>query len=124
VTGERPDKDAFDARQIYCRRLGHYLGFSYCRSERNGLPCQSLRGCWGDKLPLEEYLRLHYRPGELAHLGEPPPDKTATLVELIRRAQQTASGKKKENSGWSLPLSKAPGPGGNYDGESGRDRGV
>ncbi len=98
MTGKRPDKDAFDARQIYCRRLGHHLGFSYCRSERSGLPCPRLSACWGNKLPLEEYLRLHYRPEELAHLGETPPDKTATLVELIRRAQQAAAGDKEENS--------------------------
>jgi hypothetical protein len=77
-----------DSREIYCRRLGHHLTFAYCRSEREGLPCRKILDCWFDKIPIGDFLRANYSPGELADLTEPAPAKAATLVELIERAQK------------------------------------
>lgn len=83
--------ETYDSREIYCRKLGHYLTFRYCRSEREGLPCRKILDCWCDKLPIGEYLRSNYSPGEIAGIIGPPPPKTATLVELVERARRRAA---------------------------------
>lgn len=80
--------ESHDSREIYCRRLGHYLTFTYCRSERNGLPCPRIADCWFDRIPIGDFLRDNYAPGELGGLSAPPPPKTATLVELIEQARR------------------------------------
>ena len=82
--------DTLDSREIYCRKLGHYLTFRYCRSERDGLPCGKIMDCWFDKIPIGDYLRNKYSPGELAGIIGPPPAKAATLIELIERARKRA----------------------------------
>ncbi|MDP8235961.1 MAG: hypothetical protein P9M08_06235 [Candidatus Erginobacter occultus] len=83
--------DPYDSREIYCRKLGHYLTFRYCRTERDGLPCGKIKDCWFDKIPIGDYLRDNYSPGELARIIGPPPAKAATLVELIERARRRAA---------------------------------
>jgi hypothetical protein len=79
---------SYDSREIYCRKLGHYLTFRYCRSERDGLPCGKITDCWFDKIPIGEYLRDNYSPGELAGSIGPPPAKAATLVAMIEQARR------------------------------------
>ncbi len=79
-----------DSREIYCRRLGHYLTFEYCRAESGPRPCRKILDCWYDKIPIGEYLRENYSPGEIAGIAGPPPAKAATLVDLIERARRRA----------------------------------
>ena len=82
--------EIYDSREIYCRKLGHYLTFRYCRSERDGLPCGKILDCWFDKIPIGDFLRANYTPEEMARIAGPVPAKAATLVELIERARQAA----------------------------------
>ncbi len=79
-----------DSREIYCRRLGHYLTFEYCRAESGSRPCRKILDCWYDKIPIGEYLRANYSPGEIAGLAGPPPAKAAALIDLIERARRRA----------------------------------
>jgi len=83
--------ESYDSREIYCRKLGHYLTFGYCRSERDGLPCGKITDCWFEKIPIGDFLRDNYSPGELAGITGPPPAKAATLVEMIEQARRRIS---------------------------------
>jgi hypothetical protein len=60
----------FDDEDCYCRILGHYLSFSYCRSCQEGAPCFKILDCW-----FERFL-------------QPPKPKVQTLVALIQQAQK------------------------------------
>ncbi len=82
--------ETYDSREIYCRRLGHYLTFEYCRSERENLPCGKILDCWFDKIPIGDFLWANYSPEDMARIAGPVPAKAATLVELIERARQAA----------------------------------
>ncbi len=35
-----------NTKEIYCRKMGHFLQFSYCAQEKNGIACSSIRSCW------------------------------------------------------------------------------
>ncbi len=87
-------REEFDSEEIYCRKLGHHLGFSYCRRERGGLPCPRILECWNRRVPVREFLEANYSPEELAPIGRPAPGKTSTLISLIEKARRNAgSGK-------------------------------
>ncbi len=83
-----------DQQQNYCRKLGHHLTFSYCRSERNGKPCPMVFDCWFEKFDIGSYMKTHFQPEDVAYIGQGKPDKVMTLLELIQRAQNTALGAK------------------------------
>ena len=64
--------------EIYCRKLGHYLLFSYCCREQGQLPCRQLLDCWQ---------KYGLRPEHLAHLRQhdvqpAPPAKLSLLIQL------------------------------------------
>ena len=80
--------ESHDSREIYCRKLGHYLTFEYCRRESGGLPCSRITDCWFDRIPIGDFLRDNYSSEELARMAGPPPAKAATLVEMIERARR------------------------------------
>ncbi len=80
-----------DSRETYCRRLGHYLTFGYCRTEREGLPCGRILDCWFEKLAIGDFLRENYSPEEIGRVTGPAPPKTVTLVELIERARRRSA---------------------------------
>jgi len=82
--------ETYDSREIYCRKLGHYLTFGYCRCERDGRPCFKIADCWFDKLPIGDFLRDNYTPEEIGLITGPAPPKTVTLVEMIERARRRA----------------------------------
>jgi len=93
-------KEEFDSEEIYCRKLGHHLGFSYCRRERGGLPCPRILECWARRLPVREFLKSNYSPEELAPIGRPAPGKASTLISLIEAARKSAEcGEKTPGSG-------------------------
>ncbi len=79
--------ESFDTAQIFCRKLGHYVPFKYCRSVNDGLPCGGIKDCTFEKLPIEEYLRANYSAAEIEKALNPPADKISTLIELIERAK-------------------------------------
>jgi hypothetical protein len=92
------DHDPFNHRMISehdtlecrCPRLGHEIAFAYCRSPGEAIPCRKVFDCWWEAFNIEEFIRTHYSPEILAKLLQPPRDKSATLMDLVRQAQQAA----------------------------------
>ena len=78
-----------DNLMIRCPRLGHQIGFSYCRFEAHGLPCFKILDCWHSQFPIEDFLRqeLSSEDWEKAFC-QPVKPKTSSLVELIEQAKQ------------------------------------
>jgi hypothetical protein len=82
----------YDDIQGYCRKLGHYLTFQYCHSERGGLPCPKIRDCWFERLPIEKYLEENFNSEQIQDLQNSPPPKMLSLVEMIERAKRVTRG--------------------------------
>ncbi len=83
-------KSPFDDRQRRCPRLGHTVRFDYCRiggeSER---PCFKVFDCWWEQFDVVGYFKQQLSAEAFESLASaPPPDKTASLVDLIRKAKQ------------------------------------
>ena len=77
----------YDKERIYCRRLGHWLSFTYCRQEKNGLPCFKIMDCWFGKLPIEDFLKENFKEGEISYIFKPPKQKITSIIELIEQAK-------------------------------------
>jgi len=92
--------EAFDHREGYCRKLGHYVRFSYCRrrpedfgpprGEAAPLPCGRVADCWFERLPVEAYLRSNYSAEELKMILAPPPAKLDSILEILARLKAEA----------------------------------
>lgn len=76
-----------DARETYCRMLGHDVPFRYCRGVSAGLPCRRVADCWYTQFDVTSWLQEQYTTEQLDRITAPPPPKIATLVELIDRAR-------------------------------------
>jgi len=76
----------FDQESIYCRKLGHHLNFSYCRSERRGKPCRKIIDCWFEKIPIQDFLADFYSPEEIQEILKPPAPKLNYILELIKQS--------------------------------------
>jgi hypothetical protein len=72
-----------DALEGYCRKLGHYLSFGYCRRVNQSLPCATIRDCWFERLPIDEFLERHYSAEERARIDAPPAGKLDTILKLL-----------------------------------------
>jgi len=81
----------YDEREIYCRKLGHHLQFSYCRQEQQHLPCAALKRCWQSKIPVEEFLANSFSPDEIAYLDEPQVSKVSSILDIIQKVQKQAN---------------------------------
>jgi hypothetical protein len=80
--------------QRRCPRLGGDVNFGYCRTcgeEKSA--CFKVLDCWWERFDVAEYLKSRMTGEAFAALAarRPPPDKVASLVELIRRAQARAA---------------------------------
>lgn len=85
-----------DERALRCRRLGHPVPFRYCRTESGERPCRLLLDCWWqtfdvlawarENLPEEVVEQLENRP--------PPPNKMASIADLIEEARKRLNEKK------------------------------
>ncbi len=79
---------------IRCPRLGHNLGFSYCRIENNGKPCFKALDCWFEHFQVQAYFEARLEPEEMQQLFlQPPKPKMVSLLELIQQAQSKKSEK-------------------------------
>jgi hypothetical protein len=83
-------KSPFDDRQRRCPRLGHPVRFDYCRiGGENKRPCFKVFDCWWELFDVVDYFKQQLTAEEFESLAcAPPPDKTASLVDLIRKAKQ------------------------------------
>ena len=66
------------------------MTFDYCRLAGEGRgPCFKVFDCWWERFDVVDYFRKRLPDAEFSRLrNAPPPNKTATLVELIQQAQQ------------------------------------
>jgi hypothetical protein len=73
-----------------CPRLGGPVAFDYCRhTAEKQTPCFKIFDCWWERFDVVGYLRQRLSKETFDRLKNTrPPDKTATLVDLIRQAQQ------------------------------------
>ncbi len=78
--------ERYDRLEGYCRKLGHHLGFGYCRKMNEGLPCPLARDCWFERFPVEEFLAEHYSGEQLAAAAAP--GKLATLLSILGRVRE------------------------------------
>jgi hypothetical protein len=77
---------------IRCPRLGHQIGFSYCRSENRGLPCFKALDCWYSHFEVAEFLKAELTPAEWQKaFNAPPKPKLVSLVELIEQARKATA---------------------------------
>jgi hypothetical protein len=83
--------DQHDQRQLYCRRLGHHLGFGYCRTASDGRPCGLILDCWFETFDVASFMEEQYSREEIAAATAPPRAKMVTLVELIEKARASAT---------------------------------
>ncbi|MEA3469850.1 MAG: hypothetical protein U9R57_16735 [Thermodesulfobacteriota bacterium] len=81
-------KDKYDKKEGYCKMLGHFLTFNYCRSANKGLPCSKVLDCWFQHFPIQEYINENYSADEQTKIFEPPKTKILTLAEILEQAQQ------------------------------------
>lgn len=81
-------KDMYDAERIYCRKLGHYLTFAYCRQESGETPCSRVHDCWFQRIPIEEYTNEFMSEAARSAISTQPKEKVASLLDLIRKAQE------------------------------------
>ena len=77
-----------DQEQNYCRKLGHFLTFEYCRNEQLSLPCRSIRNCWRQIIDIDKYLSENYCEQDIAMIFEPSSPKISSIIDLIASVQQ------------------------------------
>ncbi len=84
------EADSYDAMQRRCPRLGGQVPFCYCRRmEGSQHPCAKVFDCWWERFDVVEYFRRHLSPDAFKKLqNTPPPEKVASLVDLIRQARE------------------------------------
>jgi hypothetical protein len=80
--------DRYDNERIYCRRLGHWLTFNYCRQETGGLPCRKIMDCWFEKLPIKDFLNENYKKEEISYIFTVSTPKITSIIELIEKAKK------------------------------------
>jgi hypothetical protein len=80
--------NGYDREEGYCRKLGHYLAFGYCRRVNQGLPCAQARDCWFERFPVARFLEAHYTGEELARSSAPAPGKLESLFAALSRARE------------------------------------
>ena len=80
----------FDDKECYCRILGHYLYFSYCRSSQDGFPCYKILDCWFEKFDVRKFIQENFSDAEIRQFLKAPEPKMQTLMTLIQQAQERA----------------------------------
>lgn len=89
MNDELPQNPPDDSVSIRCPRLGHPIGFSYCRKENMGAPCFKALDCWYLRFDVVSHLKSEMSDAEFKKAFEQPArPKMASLVDLIRQAQE------------------------------------
>ena len=80
------NKDMLERR---CPRLGGPVSFKYCReSGEGGGPCFKTMDCWWETFDIRTYLENTMSESAFnAFLAAKPPDKIASLIDLIEQAK-------------------------------------
>jgi len=68
--------------------LGGPVRFRYCRTSGKD-PCYKVFDCWWEQFDVSGYFRRHMNRDDFERLAAArPPDKMASLLSLIRQAQE------------------------------------
>ncbi|MCK5069770.1 MAG: hypothetical protein KAR01_04490 [Desulfocapsa sp.] len=81
-------KEQHDNEEGYCKMLGHFLTFDYCKTANKGLPCSKVLDCWFQQFNVQEFLKNNYSEDEQKMIFEPPKPKILSLSEILEQAQQ------------------------------------
>ena len=81
-------KERHDNETAYCRSLGHYVPFKYCRTVNTDLPCGKIRDCWHENMDIDRFMEEAYTDSERERIFAPAPGKISTIIELIKKAQE------------------------------------
>lgn len=87
------EQTIYDTEEIYCRKLGHTLKFSYCRNEHSGLPCSRVYDCWFERIKIQEFIASSYTEEEQNAISSPQKDRLTTIFDII---MQSSSNNKKD----------------------------
>ena len=81
------DKDSLERR---CPRLGGPVPFKYCRTTgEGGKPCFKIMDCWWETFDIRTYLENSMSEAAFKSIIEAkPPDKIASILDLIEQAKQ------------------------------------
>lgn len=82
------DVNALERR---CPRLGGDVSFGYCKIGGEGdSPCFKVFDCWWERFDVVAHMQACLSPEAFEALSahRSPPAKVASLVDLIRRAQE------------------------------------
>ena len=81
------DKDSLERR---CPRLGGPVPFKYCRTTGEGsMPCFKIMDCWWETFDVRTYLENTLSEAAFKSiLKAKPPDKIASILDLIEQAKQ------------------------------------
>jgi len=80
--------EQYDDVEGYCKMLGHFLTFKYCRSVNKDLPCSKTLDCWFQNFPVQEFISTNYTADEQKKIIEPPKAKIQSLTEILEQAQK------------------------------------
>jgi hypothetical protein len=85
-----PPCDDITELERRCPRLGGPVSFGYCcTAEPNHMPCFKVFDCWWERFDVVGYFRQRLSPDAYNALRNArPPEKTASLVDIIRQARQ------------------------------------
>ncbi|MCB2181533.1 MAG: hypothetical protein KQH63_05880 [Desulfobulbaceae bacterium] len=86
-------KKKYDKREGYCRMLGHFLPFHYCRTMKEGLPCGKILDCWFEMIPIQQFIAENYSKEEQHSIFEPPKSRIDTIVEIVGKVEKDKDGK-------------------------------
>ncbi len=78
----------YDYQEGYCKKLGHFLTFAYCRHAQHNLPCDKVLDCWFQCFPVEKFITENYSSDEQKRIFAPPKAKVLSLTEILEQAQQ------------------------------------
>jgi len=92
-------KEQFDKQEGYCKMLGHFLTFDYCRSMNKGLPCSKVFDCWFQVFPIQDFISSHYSVEEQKKIFIVAKPKVQSLTEILEQAQQRLKKPKQEEKG-------------------------
>jgi len=87
------EPDGFERR---CPRLGSDVTFGYCRlCGESQIPCFKVFDCWWERFDVVACMKacLSKEDFEALSKNRRLPDKVASLVDLIRQAQERAESK-------------------------------
>lgn len=77
-----------------CPRLGGPVRFAYCRTASDGEACLKILDCWWERFDVAAVMQAALPAEAFQRLVEhrQPPNKVASLVDLIRQARQRTEG--------------------------------